>query len=329
MVADRDACQVPNDRVGPVRGPELSVPRSGIAGQGRPRLAVINSLMKRIQRRGKYARLARTRTSDELRVGRPEDRGTCPHCGTHTDKHTLAANLFVCPGCGHHFRIDAMERVRTLLDGGEMNEYFAGITTGNPIEFPEYTDKLEKARAKCGHDEAITTGVGRIEGREAVVCIMSFQFLGGSMGTVVGERLSQALLLAVDRKLPCVVFSASGGARMQEGVFSLVQMAKTTHAVALAHEAAVPVFVVLTDPTTGGVTASFAMVGDVTLAEPEALVGFAGPRVIEGTIRQKLPHGFQRSEFQLEKGFVDAVVPRSDLRSTLAYLIDTHPAGSA
>jgi acetyl-CoA carboxylase carboxyl transferase subunit beta len=156
---------------------------------------------------------------------------------------------------------------------------------------------------------------------------MSFAFMGGSMGSVVGERIARAILYAADREMPCVLFAASGGAPMQEGIFSLMQMAKTSHAAALLADAGRPLFVVLTDPTTGGVTASIAMLGDVTLAEPNALIGFAGPRVIEGTIRQKLPPGFQRSEFQRDKGFVDAVVPRNELRSTLVYLIDTHGGG--
>ena len=184
-----------------------------------------------------------------------------------------------------------------------------------------------KRGKKTGIDEAITTGIGRIEGRQAAFAIMSFAFLGGSMGSVVGERIARAILYAADRGMPCIIFASSGGARMQEGIFSLLQMAKTSHAAAILAEAGYPLFVILTDPTTGGVTASFSMLGDVILAEPGALIGFAGPRVIEGTIRQKLPQGFQRSEFQQDKGFVDAVVPRNQLRSTLAYLIDTHDNG--
>jgi len=251
----------------------------------------------------------------------------CPSCNRHVEEQQLALNLFVCPHCGHHYRISAIERIRTLLDGGEMSELSGDVTPMNPIDFPAYEEKLDEARDKTGVDEAITTGVGRIEGRQAVFAIMSFTFLGGSMGSVVGERVARAIMYAADREMPCIIFTASGGARMQEGIFSLMQMAKTSHAAALLAEAGQPLFVVLTDPTTGGVTASFSMLGDVTLAEPNALIGFAGPRVIEGTIRQKLPQGFQRAEFQQEKGFVDMVVPRNELRSVLAYLIDTHTIG--
>lgn len=252
---------------------------------------------------------------------------SCPSCNRHIDEQQLALNLFVCPHCGHHYRISALERIRTLLDGGEMSEISGDVGPLNPIDFPGYSEKIDEAQAKTGVDEAVTTGIGRIEGRQAVLAIMSFSFLGGSMGSVVGERVARAMLYAADREMPCIVFTSSGGARMQEGIFSLMQMAKTSHAAALLAEAGQPLFLVLTDPTTGGVTASFSMLGDVTIAEPDALIGFAGPRVIEGTIRQKLPQGFQRSEFQRDKGFVDAVVPRTELRSTLAYLIDTHRIG--
>ncbi len=254
---------------------------------------------------------------------------SCPSCGKPVEEGKLALNLFVCPHCSHHYRISAMERIKTLVDGGEISEFSADVQPVNPIDFPEYTEKLQQAQEKTGIDEAITTGVGRIEGREVALAMMSFKFMGGSMGSVVGERLARALLYAADQETPCIIFTASGGARMQEGIFSLMQMAKTSHAAALLAQAGQPLIVVLTDPTTGGVTASFAMLGDVTLAEPNALIGFAGPRVIEGTIRQKLPEGFQRSEFQQEKGFVDAVIPRSELRSTLAYLIDAHSQGGS
>lgn len=254
-------------------------------------------------------------------------KNACPSCNRHIEENQLALNLFVCPHCGHHFRVSAVERIRTLLDGGEMSELSADVAPLNPIDFPGYDEKLGEAREKTGIDEAVTTGVGRIEGRTVAAAIMSFTFLGGSMGSVVGERIARTILYAAHEGIPCLIITASGGARMQEGIFSLMQMAKTSHAAALLAEAGQPLFVLLTDPTTGGVTASYAMLGDVTLAEPNALIGFAGPRVIEGTIRQKLPQGFQRAEFQQEKGFVDIVVPRSELRSTIAYLIDTHAGG--
>lgn len=284
-----------------------------------------------------FKRTVRGLRRDKMRQGRRalrlndrqyvESKKSCPSCGKHVEDAQLALNLFVCPHCAHHYRISALERIKTLLDGGEISEFSADVRPVNPIDFPEYDAKLVQAQEKTGIDEAITTGIGRIEGRAAAFALMSFTFMGGSMGSVVGERLARAMIYAAEQEMPCIVFTSSGGARMQEGIFSLMQMAKTSHAAAVLQAAGQPLFVVLTDPTTGGVTASFAMLGDVTLAEPNALIGFAGPRVIEGTIRQKLPPGFQRSEFQQEKGFVDAVVPRGQLRSTLAYLIDAYSQG--
>lgn len=256
-----------------------------------------------------------------------EKKHGCPSCQQHIEEADLARSLYVCPECGYHFRISAWERIRLLMDNGEFHEFSANLTTLNPIEFPGYDDRIRQSREKSGLEEAVTIGTGSILSREAVFALMSFQFMGGSMGSVVGEKIARAVLHAVDERLPCIIFAASGGARMQEGIYSLMQMAKTSHALALLKKARLPLFVVLTDPTTGGVTASYAMLGDVTLAEPGALIGFAGPRVIEGTIKQKLPPGFQRSEFQMEKGFVDAVVPRGELKSTLAFLIDTHLQG--
>lgn len=257
----------------------------------------------------------------------PQSAERCPSCHNHTDAHELARALWVCPSCGYHYRINAPDRIRMLLDAGEISEFEHTTDVADPIEFPGYREKVIAAREKSGLEEAVSAGVGRIEGNEVAVAVMSFAFLGGSMGSLVGERITEAMLAALRLRIPCIVFTASGGARMHEGIFSLMQMARTSHAAALLADAAVPLFVVLTDPTTGGVSASFAMLGDVTLAEPGALIGFAGPRVIEGTIRQKLPPGFQRSEFQLEHGFVDAVVPRGELRSTLAWLVEVHGRG--
>lgn len=248
----------------------------------------------------------------------------CPKCSHQVEYDRLKENLFVCYHCNYHFRISAPERLRLLADKGEYQEFSGGLSSMNPLDFPEYEERFAQAKDKSGLDEAVKTVVCKIRGREAVVIVMSFQFMGGSMGSVVGEKITRAILLAAQRGLPCILFTTSGGARMQEGIFSLMQMGKTSHAIALLEQTRTPLFVVLTDPTTGGVTASFAMLGDVTLAEPEALIGFAGPRVIEGTIKQKLPEGFQRSEFLVEKGFVDRVVARKDLKQTLAFLIDTH-----
>jgi acetyl-CoA carboxylase carboxyl transferase subunit beta len=247
----------------------------------------------------------------------------CPSCSTHIEEDELVANLYVCPSCGHHFRIDPAERIRLLCDDGVFDEIYGELSPQNPIEFPGYEEKVRSAVQKADSREAVQTGIARLDGRKLMLAVMSFKFLGGSMGSVVGEKIARAMRLAAARSLPMVLFAASGGARMHEGIFSLMQMAKTSQAATLLDEARQPFIVVLTDPTTGGVTASFAMLGDVTLAEPGALIGFAGPRVIEGTIKQKLPEGFQRSEFQKDKGFVDAVVPRGELKSTLGFLIDS------
>lgn len=248
----------------------------------------------------------------------------CPSCSRKLEPEALEEHLFTCDNCGHHLRISSSERLRLTLDAGTYEERHARYKPANPLEFPDYPEKLARAQQKSGLDEAVQTGYGQINGRAISIAAMSFSFLGGSMGSVVGERIARAMLDAANERIPCVVFTASGGARMQEGIFSLMQMAKTSHAAALMRKASAPLFIVLTDPTTGGTSASFSMLGDVILAEPEALIGFAGPRVIEGTIRQKLPEGFQRAEFQQEKGFVDMVVPRRDMRRVLTYLIDTH-----
>ena len=247
----------------------------------------------------------------------------CPSCSKHIDEDELVRHLYVCPSCGHHFRLDPAERIRFLCDDGVFDEMYGDLSPANPIEFPGYEEKVQAARQKSGANEGVQIGIGRLDGRKAMLALMSFKFLGGSMGSVVGEKIARAMRLAASRSLPMILFAASGGARMHEGIFSLMQMAKTSNAAALLEEARRPFIVVLTDPTTGGVTASFAMLGDFNLAEPGALIGFAGPRVIEGTIKQKLPEGFQRSEFQQEKGFVDAVVPRGELKSTLVFLMDS------
>lgn len=249
---------------------------------------------------------------------------SCPGCGVRTDRLAMAANLGVCPSCGRHERLEPRQRIAYLVDEGSFEEIHGGLLSLNPLEMAGYEDKIGEAMAKADMSEAVVTGRARIEGMPCVLAVMSFKFMGGSMGSVVGERVHRALVLAAAERVPAIVYATSGGARMQEGIFSLMQMAKTSAACAVLEEEGVPYFVVLCDPTTGGVTASFAMLGDVTLAEPGALVGFAGPRVIEGTIRQKLPEGFQRSEFQLEKGFVDIIAPRSEQRRVLSFLMRTH-----
>jgi len=253
-----------------------------------------------------------------------EEKHACPLCHRHIDDKILKENMYVCPGCNHHFQLTLKERISSVADPGTFKEFDASIRSVDPIEFPGYREKLEKAQQKSGQNEAVSIGTCLIEGRPAALGVMSFAFMGGSMGVAVGEKVTRLLLKGAEQKLPVVLFAASGGARMQEGIYSLMQMAKTSHAIALLQEQRLPFFVVLTHPTTGGVTASFAMLGNVILAEPGALIGFAGPRVIESTIKQKLPEGFQRSEFQQEKGFVDTIVDRKQLKSTLSFLIDAH-----
>ncbi len=250
-------------------------------------------------------------------------RHACPACGEAVEMEELRRCLFVCPHCSHHFRISAVERLSFFADGGRFEETGIDVEVTNPLDFPGYDEKIVSTRQASQLDEAISTGLIAVEGRDVLVGVMSFQFLGGSMGSVVGERVARLMIEGARRKLPVVIFTASGGARMHEGIFSLMQMAKTSHAAAQLDAAGQLLVVVLTDPTTGGVTASFAMLADVTVAEPGALIGFAGPRVIEGTIKQKLPSGFQRSEFLLERGFVDLIVPRHKLRSTIGFLIDS------
>lgn len=248
----------------------------------------------------------------------------CPSCGVHLEDDQFVENHCVCANCNHHFRLSTQERMQFLADEGDYQEFDMGITSLNPLGFPEYEEKIAAARSKTGCEEAVKNFLCKIQGHQAVVVVMNFAFMGGSMGSVVGEKLTRAVLMAAEQRLPIIIFTASGGARMQEGIYSLMQMAKTSHALALLEQEGLPFLVVLTDPTTGGVTASFAMLGDVILAEPGAYVAFAGARVIEGTIKQKLPEGFQTSEFLLDKGFVDLVVDRKELPKTLAFLIDSH-----
>ena len=230
----------------------------------------------------------------------------------------------VCPRCKYPFRISARERVASLLDPDSFEERDAGLTSRDPLEFKDtkkYVDRVKAAKKSTGLDEAVVTGMGRIGGSPVVLAVFEFGFLGGSMASVVGEKLTRAIELAIQKRAPLIIVSASGGARMQEGILSLMQMAKTSAALHRLAEERVPYISLLTDPTTGGVTASFAMLGDLVLAEPRALIGFAGPRVIAETIRQPLPEGFQRSEFLLEHGMIDRVVERKELRETLRRLL--------
>jgi acetyl-CoA carboxylase carboxyl transferase subunit beta len=220
--------------------------------------------------------------------------------------------------------MEPRERIACLADPGSFTEFSANLSSINPIDLAGYEEKLSEAAVKSQMKDAVITGACTIEGRSLILGLMSFKFMGGSMGSVVGEKVSRAMFKGAEERLPVVIYTTSGGARMQEGIFSLLQMVKTAAAAAELDKYGVPYFIVLCDPTTGGVTASFAMLADVTMAEPGALIGFAGPRVIEGTIRQALPEGFQRAEFQLEKGFVDLIVKRQDQRRIIASLIDLH-----
>lgn len=248
----------------------------------------------------------------------------CPECGGEHTKSALLANLYVCPKCGYHHPIPAYYRLNTLLDSGSFHEINRIVRSADPLKFPGYSEKLALLKQKTGLSEAIVTATGKIDGRKAVFAVMDSRFLMGSMSAAVGEKLTRAVEHAAKSHLPLIIFSASGGARMQEGIFSLMQMAKTSAAIARFHEGGGLYISCFTHPTTGGVSASFASLGDITLAEPGALIGFAGPRVIEQTIGQKLPEDFQRSEYLEAHGFVDRIVERSQLRSTLSLLLRLH-----
>lgn len=248
----------------------------------------------------------------------------CPSCKTMLLSSDLREDLFVCRKCGHHFKVTARQRVRILVDRHSFQEQDKDLESTNLIDFPGYDKKLEKAKKNSGEKESVIWGTAEIDGNPCVLCVMDSNFMAGSMGTITGEKICRAFEYAAAHRLPAVVFTASGGARMQEGILSLMQMAKTSGAVKRHSDAGLLYVTVLTDPTTGGVTASFAMEGDVILAEPGAFVAFAGPRVIEQTIRQKLPQGFQQAEFLVEKGFVDAVVHRWEMKKTLAQILQLH-----
>jgi acetyl-CoA carboxylase carboxyl transferase subunit beta len=249
----------------------------------------------------------------------------CNSCRAIIWKKDLESNWEVCPKCEHHFRLGARRRLELLLDEELWTEHDADLASSDPLQFVDtkpYADRLREAQRKLGMKDAILTAEGKLSGRDVICCSMEFGFIGGSMGAVVGEKVARAVEMSVDKKAPLIVVSCSGGARMMEGAVSLMQLAKVSAALARLDEARVPFISVLTDPTTGGVTASFAMLGDLNIAEPGALIGFAGPRVIEQTIRQKLPEGFQTAEFLLEHGFLDAVVPRKDMKRYISQALD-------
>ncbi len=267
--------------------------------------------------------LQRKRTLDNLKTARDEMRSApCPGCA----ERVQMTALYVCPKCGHHYRMPTSARLEWLLDSPRSLVRFDDIESQNPLEFPGYDEKLAESRKKTGLSDAFYCRVGKISGRTVIALALEPDFMMGSMGTAVGEAVTRAFEVALDKRIPLITFSASGGARMQEGMFSLMQMAKTSGAARVFSDSGGLFISVLTNPTTGGVTASFASLGDIIIAEPGALIGFAGPRVIEQTIGAKLPDGFQRAEFQLEHGFVDAVIPRGELKSELVKLLKLHPS---
>jgi len=245
----------------------------------------------------------------------------CDDCKQILWKKDLENSLLCCPKCNHHFKMGSRARLEMLFDEGRYKEHDIGLASTDPLQFKDrknYSDRLRQAEKNTGLKDALITGEGQLEGQPVIICAMEFQFIGGSMGAVVGEKVTRAIDRCIAKKVPLVVVSCSGGARMMEGAISLMQMSKISAALARLDEVRKPYISVLTDPTTGGVTASFAMLGDLNIAEPGALIGFAGPRVIEQTIRQKLPEGFQRAEFLLAHGMLDAIVPRKELKGFLA-----------
>src|SRR6059058_1695174 len=248
----------------------------------------------------------------------------CESCRTIVFRKDLEANLFVCPKCQFHFKMNSKQRLEMLLDG-RWTEHDAGMTSTDPLKFVDtkpYAARLREAKKKLGMNDAVITAEGQLSGRPVVLCAMEFGFIGGSMGAVVGEKVTRGIELSIETRQPFIAISCSGGARMMEGTISLMQLAKVSAALARLDDEKLPYISVLTDPTTGGVTASFAMLGDLNIGEPGALIGFAGPRVIEQTIRQKLPEGFQRSEFLVQKGMIDAVVHRRDMKAYIARALD-------
>ena len=252
----------------------------------------------------------------------------CDNCREILYKDELRENLHICPNCGHYFRMHIGRRLELMIDEGTYKRFDLSLDTTNPLGLEDYPKKLKSLREKTGLEEAVSCGTGNINGEKVVICIMDSGFLMGSMGVVVGEKITYAIEQAIEKKLPLIIFSVSGGARMQEGIMSLMQMAKTTSALTKLDKEGLLYISVLTDPTYGGVTASFASLGDIILAEPKAMIGFAGPRVIEQTIGEELPEGFQTAEFLLEHGFIDKIVEREDLKETIYKLIKLHKGGN-
>ena len=248
----------------------------------------------------------------------------CNKCKEILYKEIVHDNFSICPNCGNYFRLSSRRRINQIIDEGTYQEFDLKISTTNPLNMAEYEKKLKAIQEKTGLEEAIRCGVGNINGQKTVICVMDGNFFMGSMGSVVGEKITYSIEKAIELELPIIIFSVSGGARMQEGIISLMQMAKTSSALAKLDEKGLLFISVLTDPTYGGVTASFAMLGDIIIAEPNAMIGFAGPRVIEQTIKEELPNGFQTSEFLLEHGFIDMIVKRNEMKNMLGSLLKLH-----
>lgn len=251
----------------------------------------------------------------------------CPNCGETLLRQALKEAFYVCPHCHEHIKITAHRRLKFLVDKGSFREINSKMKFSNPLDFPGYEKKIKDLQVRTNLNEAVVTGVAKIDKMPVVIAVMDSRFMMASMGNIVGEKITRATEYATKRKLPLIIFSASGGARMQEGIISLMQMAKTSQAIAKHQKEGLLYISYITHPTTGGVTASFASLGDIIIAEPNALIGFAGPRVIEQTINQKLPEGFQRSEFMMKQGFVDLVIERKKMRETLSKLLMMHTSG--
>lgn len=278
-------------------------------------------MLKDLFQKRKYATIPSERTKRDIPEGLMNK---CPKCGTIQTSKELEKNLKVCTACSYHFKLNAMERIQLTLDEGRIFEYDEDMVSEDPLQFPDYIEKLEKAKNTTGMRDAIITGEGTIGGFPVVIAAMSFDFMGGSLGSVVGEKITRAIEKAIQKNYPIIIFSTSGGARMQESILSLMQMAKTSAALSKLNEEGGLFISIITDPTFGGVSASFAMLGDIIIAEPATSFGFAGRRVIEQTIRQKLPDNFQTAEFNLQHGQLDKVVHRKDLRPVLIKLLDMH-----
>lgn len=277
-------------------------------------------VIDKIKKRGKK-KIRQPENKSDIPIGKWVK---CEKCGEILYKDDFHKNYSVCMSCGHHFRLSSRRRIWQTLDEDSFKPFDLNLKTVNPLEMDDYMNKLKGLQERLGMDDAVVCGTGKINGEKVVICVMDGNFLMGSMGSVVGEKITYSIEQAIEQKLPLIIFSVSGGARMQEGIISLMQMAKTSSAIAKLNEAGGLFISVLTDPTYGGVTASFASLGDIILAEPNAMIGFAGKRVIKQTIGEELPEGFQTAEFLLEHGFVDKIVERKDMKETLYQLIQFH-----